>query len=167
MFGRARGDEAAFDALYRSTWPRAVASARRIVHDVPRAEELAQEAFTRAFDRWPTVSAHPAPDAWVLRVTLNLAIDAVRRRRVELAPPESHDPEAATIAALQVRQALTALPKKQRQAIALRYLAQCEEAEIADAMGCGRGTVKTHLKRGMATLRAQLGVESLSAMAEP
>lgn len=167
MLGRSRAEESEFDALVRAHWGRAVASARRIVHDEGRAEEFAQEAFTRAFERWDTVAAHPAPDGWVLRVTINLAIDAVRRRTPAVSPPDAVGHEATTVARLVVRQALDSLHGKQREAICLRYLAGLEEAEIASALGCSAGSVKTHLARAMKKLRTQLSSDHLGALTDP
>src|SRR5687768_7186478 len=67
--------EVVFDDLFRAVWPRAVLAARRVVGPGDDCEALAAEALTRAYDRWPTVKRHPAPEAWVLRVTINLALD--------------------------------------------------------------------------------------------
>jgi len=164
-FPSRRATEADFDALYRAEWSRAVTTAVRFTRNRFRAEELAQEAFTRAFDRWRTVGAHPAPAAWVLRVVINLAIDDARRdarvRITELEPRLELDDhsrhEDSTLTSLAVSDALAALPAKQREAVTLRYLGGFEEAEIASALGVRPGTVKTHLKRGMARLREQLG----------
>ena len=160
--------DADFDDLFRSTWPRAVTTARRIVGPGGDPEGLAAEAFTRAYDRWPSVARHPAPDAWVLRVTINLALDEIRRPvdatgeiidlrddvgALGVAGADADD-LAATRLALGV--ALRALPERQRHAVALRYLAGCEEGDIAASLGVTPGTVKTHLKRGLAGLRVQL-----------
>jgi RNA polymerase sigma factor (sigma-70 family) len=161
-----------FDDLFRSTWSRAVAAARRITGPGGDPEGLAAEALTRAYDRWPTVRRHPAPDAWVLRVTINLALDRVRRpaatgedaidHRVAGARLEEvlGDAADATATRMALVAALRALPEKQRQAVALRYLAGCAEDDIAASLGVNPGTVKTHLKRGLASLRTQLGTES-------
>jgi RNA polymerase sigma factor (sigma-70 family) len=56
-----------------------------------------------------------------------------------------------------VMSAVALLPARQREAIVLRYYADLSEAEIADAMGCSRGAVKSHTARGMTALRARLG----------
>lgn len=152
-----RASESDFDTLYSELWPRAVSSARRIVHDGAVAEELAQEAFIRAFERWPSVSRHPSPTAWILRVTLNLAISETRRK--------SHPPAAEThtahdgevVSAIVVRDGLNKLSEKQREAIVLRYICGCEEAEIAGAMGISTGSVKTHLSRGRQRLSELIG----------
>jgi RNA polymerase sigma factor (sigma-70 family) len=115
------------------------------------------------------VRRHPAPDAWVLRVTINLALDRLRQTaaapghvidlREGASDPglvvEADDDAAATRLALGA--ALAVLPEKQRHAVALRYLAGCDEATIAASLGINPGTVKTHLKRGLASLRTQLG----------
>lgn len=159
-----------FDDLFRSVWGRAVTTARRIVGPGGDPEALAAEALTRAFDRWPSVGRHPAPDAWVLRVTINLALDRVRRQPREaeggfidlrdgssthgLVEESSAD---ATAVRLALGAALRELPEKQRHAVALRYLAGCREDEIAASLGVNPGTVKTHLKRGLAKLRDELG----------
>lgn len=166
-----------FDDLFRSTWSRAVTAARRIVGPGGDPEGLAAEALTRAYDRWPSVRRHPAPDAWVLRVTINLALDRVRRpvgstgEDIHLRDDDgfdlgdldsSHfgrDAADATATRMALVAALRALPEKQRHAVALRYLAGCEENDIAASLGINPGTVKTHLKRGLDGLRTQLGTE--------
>jgi RNA polymerase sigma-70 factor (ECF subfamily) len=155
----------AFDLLYRECWPRAVATATRLTQDRGRAEELAQEAFIRAYDRWRQVRKHPAPDAWILRTLNNLAIDDARRRaRRPTAPLRAEDTHATTqghersaVIGIAVRDALASLPPKQRDAVMLRYISGLEESEIAAAIDVQPGTVKTHLKRGTARLRELLG----------
>ena len=154
-----RGDESGFDELYRALWPRAVRAAYRIVGDPGRAEEAAQEAFVRAYDRWRSVSAHPAPAAWVLRVTINVALDAVRRKVPVVAPPETVCIEDQVVDVLAVARALSQLSARQRQTVAMRYFAGATEDEIAAALKMSRGTVKTHLARGVRRLRELLGSE--------
>lgn len=156
---RAGGADEAFDELYRAVWPRAFASAQRIVGDHAVAEEIAQESFTRAFDRWASVSRHPSPTAWVLRVALNLAIDDKRSRRVPPQAEEQATHDETTLVGLVVREALTKLSAKQRQAMVLRYVGGCEETEIAAAMGISPGSVKTHLSRGRDRLAVLIGAD--------
>lgn len=166
-----------FDDLFRAVWPRAVATARRIVGPGGDPEALAAEALTRAYDRWPAVGHHPAPDAWVLRVTINLALDRIRRtpataRGVIDLRDESplrglvvESSDDATAVRLALGAALRQLPEKQRHAVALRYLAGCQEDQIAASLGINPGTVKTHLKRGLDTLRTQLGADPEARLA--
>lgn len=166
-----------FDDLFRSVWPRAVATARRIVGPGGDPESLAAEALTRAYDRWPSVGRHPAPEAWVLRVTINLALDKVRRMPapegaiIDLrddAPVRglvADSTDDATVVRLALGAALRELPEKQRHAVALRYLAGCQEDQIAASLGINPGTVKTHLKRGLAKLRDELGADPEASIA--
>jgi RNA polymerase sigma-70 factor (ECF subfamily) len=165
--GQAGEDD--FDALYRQVWPKAVTSAQRIVRDRSVAEEIAQEAFTRAFERWPSVSCHPSPTAWILRVALNLAISDTRRQRLPPKPEELTSHDEHTVVGLVVRDALAKLSAKQRQAIVLRYIGGCEETEIAAAMKISSGSVKTHLSRGRDRLKLLIGgdPDELLAHADP
>ena len=173
-----RGDtDRDFDDLFRATWPRAVVAARRIVGHGGDPEALAAEALTRAYDRWPSVRRHPAPDAWVLRVTINLALDRTRRqptggghRVIDLRDDSTHGPNVESLddlsaVRLALGDALRALPEKQRHAVALRYLAGCSERDIAASLGINPGTVKTHLKRGLDRLRADLGADAEADLA--
>lgn len=119
------------------------------------AQDCAQEALARALVRWRTVADY-AP-AWVARVSTNLALDRARkesRSRPLTASPTS-DPMSDRRRDLVV--ALRALPRRQREAVALRYLADLPEADAASAMGCSVGTIKSATSRGLASLRTQLG----------
>jgi RNA polymerase sigma-70 factor (ECF subfamily) len=177
MRGRRATASADFDELFRAVWPRAVVTARRIVGPGGDPEALAAEALTRAYDRWPTVGRHPAPDAWVLRVTINLALDGVRRQPLPAdavidlrddAPVRGlvvESSDDATAVRLALGAALRELPEKQRHAVALRYLAGCQEDQIAASLGVNPGTVKTHLKRGLDKLRVQLGADAEANLA--
>ncbi len=120
------------------------------------AEDCAQEALARALVRWRTVQGY-AP-AWVARVATNQAID--RARRASRTSPSADGASPADPMSDRRRDlvvALRALPKRQREAVALRYLADLPEAEAANAMGCSVGTVKSATSRGLNRLRAELG----------
>jgi RNA polymerase sigma-70 factor (ECF subfamily) len=150
------GDEefaTAFDQLY----PLAVRLAARIVGEQAAAEDVAAEALARAYARWSTVSALPYRDAWVLRVTGNLAIDTVRRRRLLRAPRLADSFEDASALRLALAAALAKLPARQREAVVLRYLGGYSEAEVSAALGISPNSVKTHVQRGLAALRDRLG----------
>ena len=149
---------AAFDELF----PRACRLARRIVGDAAVAEDVAAEALARAYARWGKVSELPWRDGWVLRVASNLAIDHVRRRREEpVAASVAADEEDAVSLRLALSACLRALPRRQRQAVALHYLAGLTDGEVGQALGISEGSVKTHIHRGMAALRkaAPVGLE--------
>lgn len=147
-----------FEAVFDELFPAAQKVARRIVGDPALAEDIAAEALARTYARWKQVADLPYRNAWILKVAGNLAIDHVRRRRpraeTERNAAASDDTVATRVA---LGAALCALPKRQRQAITLRYLGDLTEAEVAEALGVSAGTVKTHLHRGLASLRGTLG----------
>lgn len=147
-----------FEALFDGVFLAARRVARRIVGDPAAAEDIAAEALARTFARWKHVRELPYREAWVLRVTTNLAIDHARRRR------PSAEPELARAAAddiiavrLALAAALSRLPRRQREAVALRYLGDLTEQDVAAALGISAGSVKTHVHRGLAALRERLG----------
>jgi len=149
-----------FERLFDEQFSRCVHLANRIVHDRAVAEELASEAFARAWSRWGRLGRDPRVDGWVLRVTTNLAIDVTRKRTIpaQIPMPSISPADTATLHVALV-QALQALPKRQREAIVLRYLADLSESDVSAALGVSPGSVKTHLHRGMDRLRTALGPE--------
>lgn len=96
----------------------------------------------------------------MLRVASNLAIDLARRRRPEL-PARAAVPDLAddVVLRLTLLEALRSMPRTQRQALVLRYLAALPEAEVAAALGVKQGTVKSHLHRGREVIRFRLGTD--------
>jgi RNA polymerase sigma-70 factor (sigma-E family) len=139
----------------------------RLTGDRTVAEDLCQEALARAYGSWRRIGGYD--EAWVARVTSNLAIGRWRKDR-RLVPgsagdrPGPHGPALRVVeepvdpaVRLELVAALRALPRRQRQVVALRYLADLPEAAVADALGCSAGTVKQHAHRGLASLRKRLG----------
>ena len=121
------------------------------------AEDCAQESLVRAFGRWPKVE--PYANAWVARVSANLALDRTKRR-------PRHAPAGPTTRADElvdqrdaVVSALRRLPVRQREAVVLRFLVDLSEADVARLMGCSIGTVKSAASRGLDHLRNQLSRE--------
>ncbi|MFZ4516983.1 MAG: SigE family RNA polymerase sigma factor [Microthrixaceae bacterium] len=159
--GPVTGDEE-FRRFYERMDRRAVGTARRLVGDPVIAEDLAAEALSRAYARWPKVRVHPNPDAWLLRVLGNLAIDHVRRQR-RTAPPEVR-PAGSTaddaVLRVDLARAMKRLSHRQQEVVVLRYLVDLPEAEVAESLGMTTGSVKTHLSRATRRLRDQLGEPS-------
>lgn len=147
------GFEEAFDELF----PRAVRLANRLLGDRAAAEDVAAEALARTYVRWRRVGALPYRDGWVLKVTTNLAIDRLRRRSPEVWPAPTGDFEDSVELRLALNAALLTLATRQRQAVALRYLAGLSDREVAQALGISLGSVKTHIHRGLRGLRTRLG----------
>ena len=125
-----------------------------------RAEDAVQEAFMRALDRWETVQHHERPRAWVGRVALNVATSWWRRQGREQAdaPERPAPPDVRPMDGDLVR-LVWALPKRQRQVVALRVLADLSVADTAVALAIAEGTVKATLHRALARLRAALEAE--------
>ena len=136
------------------------------VGDRQAAEDLVAEAFARAWARWPAVSRHPAPRAWVVRTALNTRVSWWRRRRREVPlPPDAGHEDAVQPAAggggldgsvdPELMAVLLRLPARQRQVIALRLFLDLDTAQTARTLGIAPGTVTAHLTRAIATLRAE------------
>lgn len=131
--------------------------ATRMLGNRAAAEDVAAEACARAYADWKRVADLSYREAWVLRVASNLAID-ITRRKPRHAPVVDHAEMEDTVALrIALGAALKKLPRRQREAVVLRHLAGMPEAEVADLLGISSGSVKTHLSRGLAALRARLG----------
>ncbi|HVL98347.1 MAG TPA: sigma factor-like helix-turn-helix DNA-binding protein [Egibacteraceae bacterium] len=140
-----------------------------ITRDPDLASDLTSEAFVRAYERWSSVSSHPNPTAWVVRVGVNLHRSRwrslVRSRRrppprpVDVPPPgEPFDP------ALRAR--VLALPAQQRAVVALRILADLSTEETARVLRIKPGTVKAHLHRALQALRADAALAAVEHRTE-
>jgi RNA polymerase sigma factor (sigma-70 family) len=153
---RAVSFAAFYDGNYRSVH-RALALAFR---DPQLAEEAAQEAFIRAYVYWRRVGRMDRPAGWVYVV----AVRQASRRRGRVEQPSGHDGIATDFAEGVVerealRVAIARLPERQRLAVVLRYLADLPLADVAAAMGCAVGTVKSTIHAALVHLEADLGEE--------
>lgn len=150
-----------FDIFYRDHYRSMLGIALALAGDTAAAEDLVQEAFISAHRRWDRVSQYDSPQAWVRRVLINRATSMRRRLSAEVravarvGPPEPDPPDLSPETA-GVWTEVQRLPRRQQQAIVLYYVGQLSVGEIADAMGCSRGAVKSHLHRGREALRASL-----------
>lgn len=122
------------------------------------AEELAQEALVRAWERWPKVSRLASPEAWTYRTAFNLASSWGRRRSAErranrrvVVDDLAVTPDTPTVEA--VRDAVATLPPKQRAAVVCRFYLAMTVAETAETLGCAEGTVKSATHQAIASLR--------------
>lgn len=121
------------------------------------AEELAQEALVRTWERWDRIDA---PRAFTYHVAFNLARSSLRRRGAERRAKARLQSRTLTVAdpqdsatAIAVEQAVRALPERQRRAIVARFYADMTVAEASVAMGCAHGTVKALTSQAIANLR--------------
>ncbi len=131
------------------------------------AEDVAQETLARAFARWRRVERYAT--AWVAKVSANVAIDVIRRQRRDRdRPATGREPARESVAAdayaserLELVAALRRLPRRQREVVVLRYVADLPEAVVAKQLGCSIGAVKQHASRGLHALRALPSLDGL------
>ena len=133
--------------------------------DQHTAQDLVQETMVRVQLNWRRVAASDSPDGYVRKMLTNQFIDLRRGswlRRVLLraepdpvrAVPIDHADDTAERD--RVWGMLAKLPRRQRAALVLRYYEDLPDAEIAEALGCAVGTVRSSISRALATLRADL-----------
>ena len=131
-----------------------------VVAGARAAEDIAQDAFLAAERRWDEVHAAPSPSAWVRRVALNKSASRFRRLHAEARAMARLDRRELAVSAPEAQEiwdVVRTLPRRQAQAVALRYLEDRSVAEIAEMVGCGEETVRTHLRRGKQRLAELLG----------
>ena len=142
-----------FASVYEQLWQPMVRLAALTTGSMAIAEEIAQDAFCDLYRRWSRVDT---PAAWVRVAVINQCRSWVRRRQLERrfareAPLVVDDPDG-----LAVRDALRVLTPRQRLAVVLRYYEGLSEKQIADALKCRPGTVKSLLARSNTTLKEVL-----------
>jgi RNA polymerase sigma-70 factor (ECF subfamily) len=154
-----------FESLYRQHYPPLVKTLYYVVLDREAAADMAQEAFLELYVRWDKIGRYRDPIGWVYRVALNRSKDYRRKlaRAVRLldrlAVMHSTPIEDSWQAESVFVQAARVLPRKQREASALYYLAGFSTREIADVMGIAEGSVNSHLHRARRALMGTMEVE--------
>ena len=129
------------------------------------AEDLAQEAFVAAHQRWDRIGGYDKPGAWVRRVMANKAVSGFRRRASERqALARLAGQQAQALPELEPEdeefwQLVRELPKRQAQTTALFYVEDRSIAEIAEILECSPSTAKVHLHRARQTLARKLELE--------
>jgi RNA polymerase sigma-70 factor, ECF subfamily len=146
--------EATFEAVFADSYHRVVGLVAAVTGDEGRAEDAAQEAFARAYQRWGRVGRLDRPDLWVARVASRIAIDQWRRRRRETGldgADRVHVPD--DVQRLWVRWQLDRLSPMQRASILLHCWEGRPVAEVATLLGRSQATVRTHLLIGRRRFR--------------
>ena len=150
------------DRMIRAVW--------RVSRDPNDAEDAFQEALLTVWKRWDRIRVHPNPHALILHICINAAHDMLRRRvrrgkwlEAVAIPEDIPDSSASAVQIInaaqqdaQVLRGIGLLPKNQARAILLHAVAEIPYGEIAAAMGCREGTVRKHVARARARLRALL-----------
>jgi RNA polymerase sigma-70 factor (ECF subfamily) len=143
----------AFRELFEHEFQTVFRACYLVTGDRAAAEDATQEAFARCLERWGRLRDQPWVAGWVTTTALNLARRSLRRRP---APPEPERIEPQPDLGLDLWRGIRALPPRQQEALLLHYAADLPLSEVAQVMGCGEGTVKTHLSRARAALRRYL-----------
>lgn len=153
-------DAAAFDELYSAYSPRLVGQMYAVCGNLAEAQDVVQEAFTRAWERRDQLSMVEAPEAWLRTVAYRLAVSRWRKtknaatawmRRADSEAVDSISPDNVLLDT-----ALRKLPEAQRNTIILYHLFDLPVEEVAAVTGVPLGTVKARLSRGRASLAAAL-----------
>jgi RNA polymerase sigma-70 factor, ECF subfamily len=153
-------DAGGFDELYRATSRRLVHYAYALTGDLGEAQDLVQEVYIRAWQRWGRLQHYDSVEAWLRLVLSRLATDRWRRLHslraalTRSGPPRPVNPPGDE--ALLLVWALRQLPEAQRRALALHHLFDLPVDEVAAEIGVPVGTVKSWLARGRTALAAAL-----------
>ena len=158
-----------FDRLVGEASPVLLRAAWLLVGDWSVAEDLVQTAFERTWPRWTKLADDDQRRAYLHRVLVNAFLRGRRRRwageipMLELPDLSTVDEADATVLRAAVLAAVRRLSRQQRAVIGLRYLADLSEVQVAAALGCSVGTVKSYSARALMRLRADPSLTDLFA----
>ena len=148
-----------FAAAFPAPAARAYRVAFRILGDRRDAEDVVQETLARALVRWRRVATYA--EAWTAATSSNLAIGIWRKRErpARSLPRPSPPTDEHLHDRMELVRLLRELPRRQRDLVVLRYVADLSEADVAAALGCSVGSVKRHAHRGLAALRVAIDTD--------
>ena len=154
-----------FEEYAGAAWPSLYRYAYLLAGAHADAEDLAQQTLLKAYRSWPRVEQAASPVAYMRRILTNAYLSQKRpkARRLEVLtdmPPESR---AAPPSGVEERMTLwphvKSLPPRQRAVVVLRYYEDLSEREIADVLGCSRGTVKSTAHHALTSLRKAIATQ--------
>ena len=153
-------DHEDFDAFYLGSRARLVHQLYAMTGDLGAAQDAAQEAYARAWQRWGKLRTYDDPEAWLRTVAWRLVVsrwratrNAMRAHRRTAAAGSAPEPSPDTVALVA---ALRRLPEAQRRAIVLHHLCDLSVEDVARETGAPVGTVKARLSRGRTALSVLL-----------
>lgn len=169
----ARGDEAAFEALYDRLAKSVFGLVRRVLRNPAQAEEVTQEVFV---ELWRTATRYDSRQGtvttWAMTLAHRRAVDRVRREQTSsdrerraaarsggTAFDETVEQVTTALDHQQVRRCLGSLTELQREAVTLAYYAGYTYREVAELLGASLPTVKTRMRDGLIRLRDCLAVQ--------
>lgn len=155
------------EAEFRAFFDTEFRSLRRIGYlltsDWTEAEDLAQEAMVRVYRAWPRIRERERPAVYARAVLVNRHRSLLRRAKVEAKHAIARQPDPPVVTEgmgedqIVVWDALSTLPRREREALVLRYYEDLPQAEIAKVLGIPVGTVKSLTHRALGRLRVVLG----------
>lgn len=154
-----------FTRFFRAEYSAVVALAYGLSGSRSAAEDIAQEAFLRAYRDWSRVESMDSPDGWVRRVAMNLARSRWRRLKAEMAarsrlsPPTDFSPPDGP--PIEFWDEVRRLPRRQAEAVSLRYIEDLTVTEISQILQVAEGTVRALLFQGRERLRRQFVAKGL------
>jgi RNA polymerase sigma-70 factor, ECF subfamily len=159
----ATAEEESFEALYRRTFPRVYAYVASLLRERAAAEDVTAQAFERAYRKRNGFRAgRGSREAWLFGIARNAALDELRRRKrrasleaepEDLAAPDLDDRADAALRRASVRAALAGLDPRERELVALKFMAGLSNAEIARVLGISESNAGTKLHRTVNKLR--------------
>jgi RNA polymerase sigma-70 factor (ECF subfamily) len=161
-----QGDATAYDLLVRRYLARAVAIARRLLHDADDAEDLVQDAFMRALSRIASFDERRAFGPWFFKLLINAGLNARKSRARRAGTAEREDLPSSSPSPLELaerdelaerfRAALERLPARQRLVVSLFEVDGLSTVEIASMLGITPETVRWHHHQARQSLRREL-----------
>ena len=152
-----------FEEYAAGAWPSLYRCAYLLAGNHADAEDLAQQTLLKAYQSWDRVTRSTSPEAYVRRILTNTFLSARRpkKRRLELLTeqPGEYEPAPAPRGPedrMLLWPHVKSLPPSQRAVIVLRYYEDLSEQEIAETLGCSRGSVKSTAHHALKSLRAAL-----------
>jgi RNA polymerase sigma-70 factor (sigma-E family) len=155
-----------FDRVYQQYWWPMLRLSIGLVDTTAAAEDVVQDAFVALYRRWHTVRDPQAVPSYLRTSVINAARSTLRRRRTArrhlVALHEETDDSADHTTMLSaehvmLREAFAKLPQRQREVLALRYLAELSDADIGASLGISEPGVRSAASRALAALRTDLG----------
>ncbi|GAA2030578.1 SigE family RNA polymerase sigma factor [Catenulispora yoronensis] len=153
-------DPSSFDDFYHGCAKRVTSHIHAMVGSLAEAEDIVQDAFTKAWQHWDKISHYADPEAWVRTVAFRIQVSRWRKASNRIRAHRRHglpaDEPALSPDYVAIIAALRKINVGQRQAIVLHYLVGLSIDEIADETGVAAGTVKARLSRGRQALATHL-----------
>ncbi|MER5826408.1 sigma-70 family RNA polymerase sigma factor [Streptomyces mirabilis] len=152
----------------KSAYARLVGQLFSVTSSLEQAEDVVQEAFIRALDRWPRIQAYDVPELWVRRVAINLAVSEIRRLRRRAAallrlgaqrPQPQLTPQTTDVAEMPRR-----VPVNQRPVLLLHDVLDPPIEQVAEQLGLPVSTVRGRLARARANLTRHLDADPEGAL---